>query len=478
MSTFSTTAQTQAQTVSAQILGVPPNGPKQGKRGRWVLRSRLVLILYALMLPTLVGMLLITFIPQFSAIQMSFYNWDGEATREPIGFKNYIEAFTGDSTFWACFQLVGILLIANLVKMWPSIMAAVALHRIKSERAQYIYRVLFVLPMIIPGLVMLLMWKSFYDPTIGILNIVLNKTGIMHLLLKLDTALPAMASSNWAVLIRDKFVGNVFGGAWGLILLAVVLLSVTHGLRGVAKAYFWWLMLAAIGFAYFIGSSASLPEAIIRWSVVMATGLGVSALANDREDELPLTIARIVGGVLLAAAVILIATTMIWTQSTGKPSVFLPPAEGLGAAPSWLGNPKLIIPAIIFWGFPWIGTVGVLIYLAGLEGITTDVYEAAELDGVGSIRKLFSIELPLIMTQVRINLIFMTIGTLGDYGLMLLLLGPDGGPGRKGMVPGLYTYRAAFIDGRFGYACALGIVMFVIILFITIVYQKYVRVEK
>ena len=138
----------------------------------------------------------------------------------------------------------------------------------------------------------------------------------------------------------------------------------------------------------------------------------------------------------------------------------------------------LIIPSLLFWGFPWVGTVGVLIYLAGLQNIDGDVYEAAELDGAGPLTRLFRIELPLIMTQVRINLIFMTIGTLNDYGLVLVLFGASGGPGNRGMVPGLYMYREAFASGRHGYACALGMVPFAIILGITMLYQKYVRVEK
>ena len=122
--------------------------------------------------------------------------------------------------------------------------------------------------------------------------------------------------------------------------------------------------------------------------------------------------------------------------------------------------------------------MGVLIYLSGLQQISQDVYDAALIDGVGPIGKLFHIELPLIMTQVRINLIFMTIHTLTAYEFFLLLLGSSGGPGNKGMVPGLYMFKKAFEDGRFGYACALGMVLFVMILLLTIVYNKYVTVEK
>ena len=82
------------------------------------------------------------------------------------------------------------------------------------------------------------------------------------------------------------------------------------------------------------------------------------------------------------------------------------------------------------------------------------------------------------MTQVRINLIFMTIATLTGYETFFILLGEDGGPDNKGMVPGLYMFSQAFSDNRYGYACALGMVLFVMILLLTIIYQRYVKVDK
>lgn len=500
MSIIAPTQNNPASTAQASLKTTPPVTPQRGKRGSLFQRGKLALVLWALMAPTIIGMVLFIFYPQFSAVKFSLYDWDGDTKQELVWFKNFREAFTQDRVFWQCFGLVGILLVANLIKMWPSILTAVALHRIKSERAQYIYRVLFVIPMIIPGLVMLLMWKSFYDPQIGILNVALNKTGLMSVLAWLDGTkenpgfMPWLANAWGTRLIRDDIISNIFGGVWGMILFAAMLLSVRPGLAAIRKGTFWWVMLTSIGFGYFYGSIVADdhpwfnlgPIPIDLYALVVGSGrlilslaivFAISGWAGDPRREILLTIAKSVGGVLLALGAVLVIFTMVWTEPLpGAP--FQAPAPDIGAQPSWLGNSSLIIPAIIFWGFPWIGTVGVLIYLAGLESITTDVYEAAELDGVGSIRRLFSIELPLIMTQVRINLIFMTIGTLSDFGLLLLLLGPDGGPGKKGMVPGLYAYKAAFIDGRFGYACALGMVMFFIILFITIVYQKYVRVEK
>jgi len=144
----------------------------------------------------------------------------------------------------------------------------------------------------------------------------------------------------------------------------------------------------------------------------------------------------------------------------------------------WLSQPELILPALFIWGFPWIGTVGVLIYLAGLQSIGQEVYEAAELDGVGPFKKFLYIELPLILTQVRLSLVLLIIGTLQGFGLQLLLLGDAGGPGGRGMVPGLWMYNRAFIAGEFGYACAIGMILFVFILGLTYINNKYVRIDK
>jgi len=149
-----------------------------------------------------------------------------------------------------------------------------------------------------------------------------------------------------------------------------------------------------------------------------------------------------------------------------------------GQNPSWLGDAKLVIPALIFWGFPWVGVVGVLIFLAGLQSISKDVYEAADVDGINWWRKFVHIEFPLIATQVRIMLVLLIIGELQNFGNILIILGDSGGPQGVGMVPGLYMFRNAFIEGNAGYACAIGLILFVFILILTEINNRYVRVDK
>ena len=121
---------------------------------------------------------------------------------------------------------------------------------------------------------------------------------------------------------------------------------------------------------------------------------------------------------------------------------------------------------------------GVLIYLAGLQGISEDVYEAADIDGAGPLTVFFKIELPLIMTQVRINLILMIIDTVQSWENIYLFLGVDGGPGGIATVPGLMIFREAFSRGLFGYGCAIGFVIFAVTLVLTLINNRFVRVRK
>jgi ABC-type sugar transport system permease subunit len=437
-------------------------------------KSRLYIALFLLILPTYAGMIVFNYYPKWGTIKYSFYEWNASTVEEFRGFKNYVDAWN-EPLFWDTFKVVGLLLAANLVKMWPSIFAAVVMHRLRNERFQYIYRVLFVVPMVVPGIVTLLIWKSFYDPTSGIFNSIMRATGIMSLLHYLDTALPALAK--FMTPIRDNSAGILFGNAWALGLFGLGVISMLSGWKNLRKRWVWLLAVAAA--TYFVaGGSLYFLKCLAKGQVLMplyayrpfllvvAMALIGTFLSRNFTGQ---AVMKWLGGICIALMTVFVLTTMTWDVPTK--------AFGQGT-PAWLGNSHLVLPTLMFWGFPWIGIIGVLIYLSGLQNISTDVYEAAELDGVGPFGKLFKIELPLIMSQVRINLIFMTIGTLTAYGTYLLLLGPEGGPGNKGMVPGLYMFRESFVNQKYGYACTLGMVMFVIVLSITIFYQKYVKVEK
>lgn len=435
--------------------------------------------LYALVLPTIVTLGIFSYYPKFDVVVMSMFRWKPPFVQDFIGLENFREAFS-DPLFIDSFKLVGIILLANLVKLWPGIFAAIALHRLRSDRLRYVFQVLFVVPMIVPLMVWLLVWKNLYDPDFGLFNRILNASGLMGVLDQLDQLMPAVANQLQAGFAYTIY--PILGSPAALILIGIFALA----LRGVAEEMItaneregdsriktlwrlgkrdWIIWILLLGAGLLVHRDAA-------WRVLLDLGLafGMWGLLRLRRDAFTVrNELRWVATGFITLGSLLIVLAYIWTTPTGQ--------FRLGN-PAWLGAEDLVIPAILFWGFPWVNAVGVLIYLSGLQNISNDVYEAARLDGVGPWQMIFKIELPLILTQVRINLIFMTIGTLTGYEVYLILLGPEGGPGNQGLVPGLYMFSSAFAEGRFGYASALGMVLFVVVLSLTIIYQRYVRVEK
>jgi len=129
--------------------------------------------------------------------------------------------------------------------------------------------------------------------------------------------------------------------------------------------------------------------------------------------------------------------------------------------------------AVIFIGFPWIGGFEVLIYYAGLSAIPQSVNEAAQLEGCVGLRKFLLIDIPLVLSQIKLMLVLTIIA--GIQGFQNLLIVTRGGPGYTTFVPGLQMYFNAFSYQRFGYACAIGVVLFALIFTCTILNMVYCK---
>jgi len=267
-----------------------------------------------------------------SGIFHSFYRWNGADIAEARGFQNYID-LCSSSGFWRSFRNAFILGMWNVVKMLPPLFVAVAIHRCKSARLQFFYRILFVIPMVVPPLVIALIWRSFFfEATSGYLNQFISLAHMRGFM---------------------NFIAPLFG--WG------------------------------------------------------------DAFAGE-------------------------------------------------GAPAWLGDSRLIMTACVIWGFPWVSSLAVLTHLAKLGGISKDVYEAADIDGINWFSKFTRIELPLITGSIYVMLVFTIIGTIKDAGMILALAGFEGGPGGGVDVPALFMIRKAFLDQKMGYACAVGIVLMIVVM--------------
>ncbi len=170
-------------------------------------------------------------------------------------------------------------------------------------------------------------------------------------------------------------------------------------------------------------------------------------------------------------------TMLLWAfVYDGSVGVLNQILEAVGLASmtrSWLGESSTALPAIVGVGFPWAGGLALLIYLAGLTSISTDVWDSSALDGATGWRRVLHVDIPLLRSQVRLLTTLTIIGTLQDFGSILILTA--GGPGLATHVPALHMYFQAFRFGHMGYASAIGFTLFLVIFVLAYVNQRWGR---
>lgn len=157
------------------------------------------------------------------------------------------------------------------------------------------------------------------------------------------------------------------------------------------------------------------------------------------------------------------------------------PLEWFASKDTWV-----VFLSIFLYGFPWVGGTSFLIYLAGLNAIDRSIIGASQIDGLSFWGRVFKIDLPLISGQLKYFLVMGFIGGLQNYSMQYAIT--NGGPGevidsmQSGtMVPGYYIFRlitGSSKEGAYGYACAMGVVMFAIIMLITIFNNKLVKSKE
>jgi multiple sugar transport system permease protein len=135
------------------------------------------------------------------------------------------------------------------------------------------------------------------------------------------------------------------------------------------------------------------------------------------------------------------------------------------AGPLWLESPSWALPAFVIMSLWGIGNA-MIINLAGLQGIPRQLYEAAEIDGAGMLRKFRHITLPMLSPVIFFNLIMGTIYSFQVFTQALIIT--NGGPGNATLFYVLYLYRNAFVFFKMGYAAAMAWILFLIVFAITL----------
>jgi raffinose/stachyose/melibiose transport system permease protein len=195
---------------------------------------------------------------------------------------------------------------------------------------------------------------------------------------------------------------------------------------------------------------------VIQNGVGLLLALGVNTMIKSR---------NVLRVLLFAPAVVTpIVTAYLWRNLLGPDGAVNSLFGAVGLASwqqDWLGDPQLAlwsVVGVIVWQFAGYSMV---IFLAGLQSVPKEIYEAAAIDGTGPVRRFWSVIRPLLAPAFTINLMLSIIGGIKLFDQVFALTG--GGPGHATDTISTLIYKEAFTLGEFGYSIALAVVLTIIV---------------
>jgi N-acetylglucosamine transport system permease protein len=181
---------------------------------------------------------------------------------------------------------------------------------------------------------------------------------------------------------------------------------------------------------------------------------------------------------VISAVIVGILFTYVYNPSYGILNSALDIVGLSSLERAWLGDPSTIlwaIAAVAVWS-----SVGfyMVIFIASMQSIPTSFYEAAVLDGAGKWMQFKDITLPLMWETIRTALIYIAIAALDFFTLVQVMSGGGGGvAARKSEVAAIYMYGEAFTRSRWGSASAVGVILLILTLMLSVVIMRVTRRE-
>lgn len=209
-------------------------------------------------------------------------------------------------------------------------------------------------------------------------------------------------------------------------------------------------------------------------SLVFQVGLGL-VIAGILEDKLIRRFQPFFRTVFFIPSVISLAVIglvwqLLYNPEIGLVNAFFKFIGHAGWAHDWLGDSKTAMFAVIFVSqWQYTGYM-VMLFLIAMQKIPAEYYEAALIDGASKVRTFLSITIPQIREMVLVGTVITVIGAFKVFDEVYVMT--DGGPGRSTEVLGTMLYRAAFRNDEMGYASAIGTIIFIITLTLSLLQMK------
>jgi multiple sugar transport system permease protein len=213
----------------------------------------------------------------------------------------------------------------------------------------------------------------------------------------------------------------------------------------------------------------------LRYSVIvvpaqMALGLFLAVVVNQRIRGQTFFRAAFYFPAIASSAAIAVLFVFI-TQPEGLLNAALG-LVGIESELNWTNNSRTALESVMVLNVWTTSGTMMLFYLASLQSISREIYEAASLDGAGPWEAFRSITFPLLKPAHFFVAVVSFIGALQMFDQAFIIGGGDGAPANSLTTMVLYLYRAALVKFEFGYAAAVGIILFVVIMTITLIQRR------
>ncbi|MGC5165253.1 carbohydrate ABC transporter permease [Luteimicrobium sp. DT211] len=162
-----------ADAVAEPLVGSAAGARRRGRTRRSAKRRRDTLLGYLFISPAIIGLFLFVGYPMVTSLYHSFTDWNGLTPATWVGLDNYVEMFTKDPTFWPSIAVTFLWVVISVpVTIVAGLALAVLVNR--ALKGVKIFRTIFYLPVVLPAVAVLTLWKYIYDPTYGLANEVLR----------------------------------------------------------------------------------------------------------------------------------------------------------------------------------------------------------------------------------------------------------------------------------------------------------------
>jgi ABC-type sugar transport system permease subunit len=218
---------------------------------------------------------------------------------------------------------------------------------------------------------------------------------------------------------------------------------------------------------------ATFKFALLAIPLTMGASLGFAMLLNHPKLAFKGPLRALV---YMPVMIPLVASTLVWVGFLNTETGWLNAILGsLGLPqPDWINSETWVYPALSLIGLWGIGNF-MLINIAGLQSVPTELYEAARMDGAGSWTQFRRITIPLMSPVLLYNLVIILIGTFQYFTQAFVITNGRGDPNNATLFMNLVLYREGFIFNHMGYAAAIAWLLFVVVLVLTLLLFAFAR---